>query len=149
MTISQFRRKYIGIGITHLRHKSKWLDYLGAIAESFTVRKAAKATNIHRNTTFRWRHHFLSWIQQNRPSALHGITEADETYLLESHKGESHFDRPAQKRGGSASKPGVSGEQVCILIVRDGSKQTIDFVTGNGAISKMTPLTCLMQMPSW
>jgi len=77
-----------GTPLAHLRHKSKWLDYLGATAESFTVRKATKTINVHRNTTFRWRHRFVSWIQQNRPNALHGITEADETYLLESHKGE-------------------------------------------------------------
>jgi len=71
----------------HLRYKSKWLDYLWAITESLTVRKAAKEINMHRNMTFRWRH----WIQQNRPSALHGITEADETNLLESHIGEHNF----------------------------------------------------------
>jgi len=132
-----------GTPLAHLRHKSKWLDYLGAMTESLTVRKAAKEINVHRNTTFRWRHRFLSWIQQNRPCALHGITEADETYLLESHKGKYHLDRPPRKRGGSATKRGISGEQICILIARDRSKQTIDFVTGNGPISKTTLVSCL------
>jgi transposase-like protein len=125
-----------GTPLAHLRLKSKWLDYLGAIARSLTVRQAAKEINVHRNTTFRWRHRFLSWIQQDRPSALHGITEADETYLLESHKGEHNLNRQPRKRGGTATKRGISDEQVCILIARDRSKQTVDFVTGNGPISK-------------
>ena len=126
-----------GTPLAHLRLKSKWLDYLGAIAESLTVRQAAEEINVHRNTTFRWRHRFLSWIQQDRPSALHGITEADETYLLESHKGEHNLNRQPRKRGGCATKRGISDEQVCILIARDRSKQTVDFVTGNGPINKI------------
>ena len=57
------------------------------------------------------------------------------TYL--SHiKGSRKLDRQPRKRGGSASKRGISDEQVCILIARDRSKQTIDFVTGNGPITK-------------
>ena len=132
-----------GTPLAHLRYKSKWLDYLWAITESLTVRKAAKEIDVHRNTAFRWRHRFLNWIQQKRPSALHGITEADETYLLESHKGEHNLNRLPRKRGGCATKRGVSSEQVCILVARDRSAQTIDFVTGNGPISKTTLVSCL------
>ena len=46
------------------------------------------------------------------------------------------LDRQPRKRGGSASKRGISDEQICILIARDRSKQTVDFVTGNGPITK-------------
>jgi len=122
--------------LSHLRYKAKWLDYLDAITDSLTVRQAAAGLHVHRNTTFRWRHRFLEWIKQDRPTTLHGITEADETYLLESHKGSKNLERKPRKRGGSASKRGISNEQVCILIARDRSKQTVDFVTGNGAITK-------------
>jgi transposase-like protein len=125
-----------GTPLARLRYKSKWLDYLDAITHSLTVRQAAIDLDVHRNTTFRWRHRFLTWIKQDRPTILHGITEADETYLLESHKGSRKLDRQPRKRGGSASKRGISDEQVCILIVRDRSKQTVDFVTGNGPITK-------------
>ena len=125
-----------GTPLAHLRYKSKWLDYLDAITHSLTVRQAASELEVHRNTTFRWRHRFLTWIKQDKPSTLHGITEADETYLLESHKGSRTLKRKSRKRGGSASKRGISNEQVCILIARDRSKKTIDFVTGNGAITK-------------
>jgi transposase-like protein len=125
-----------GTPLAHLRYKSKWLAYLEAITQSLTVRQAALDLDVHRNTTFRWRHRFLTWIKQDRPSILHGITEADETYLLESQKGSRKLSRKPRKRGGSASKRGISDEQVCILIARDRSKQTVDFVTGNGAITK-------------
>ena len=122
--------------LAHLRYKSKWLEYLQAITDSSTVRQAASDLDVHRNTAFRWRYRFLTWIKQDRPSILHGITEADETHLLESYKGRRKLDRKPRKRGGTASKRGISNEQVCILIARDRSKQTVDFVTGNGAITK-------------
>ncbi len=122
--------------LAHLRHKDKWLDYLDGVTQSLTVRKAATALDIHRNTAFRWRHRFLTWIKQDRSSALHGITEADETYLLESHKGSRELGRQPHKRGSRASKRGISDEQICILIARDRSKHTVDFVTGNGPITK-------------
>jgi transposase-like protein len=125
-----------GTPLAHLRYKSKWLSYLEAMTQSLTVRQAALDLGVHRNTTFRWRHRFLTWIKQDRPCVLKGITEADETYLLESHKGSRKLSRNPRKRGGSASKRGISDEQVCILIARDRSKQTVDFVSGYGAITK-------------
>jgi hypothetical protein len=78
----------------------------------------------------------LSWITQDRPAKLHGLTEADETYLLESNKGNRNLDRKARKRGGSATQRGISAEQICVLVARDRSGQTLDFVTGNGPLTK-------------
>ena len=54
---------------------------------SLTVRQSARDVGVHRNTSFRWRHRFLAWSKNDRPKHLHGITEADETYFLESSKG--------------------------------------------------------------
>ena len=72
------------------------------MAESKTVRQSAAGAGVHRNTRFRWRHLFLSGISLDRPGALEGITEADETYLLESDKGKRNLSRKPRKRGGSA-----------------------------------------------
>ncbi len=36
-----------------------------------------------------------------------------------------------------AAKAGISNEQVCVLVVRDRSGQTLDFVIGTGALSKL------------
>jgi transposase-like protein len=133
-----------GTPLARLREKAKWLDYLGAMAQSLTVRKSAAAAGVHRNTSFRWRHRFLNWISQDRPTTLHGITEADETYLLESDKGQRKLIRKARKRGGHATKRGISDEQVCVLVARDRSGQTLDFVTGNGPLTE-TRLTAALK----
>ena len=130
--------------LAHLRHKSKWLAYLKEVAQSVTVRTAAYNVGVHRNTTFRWRHRFLAWIKLDCAFRLHGITEADEMYLPESFKGSRKLKRPPRKHGSCASKRGLSKEQVCILIARDRSKQTLDFVTGKGSITKMA-LACYLK----
>jgi len=126
-----------------LREKPKWLNYLAAMAQSLTVRQSASDSGVHRNTGFRWRHRFLSWITRDRPSTLHGITEADETYLLESDKGKRNLERKARKRGGNATNRGISDEQVCVLVARDRSGQTLDFVTGKGPLTKPLLTTSL------
>lgn len=133
-----------GTPLARLRQKPKWLDYLAAMAQSLTVRQSASDTGVHRNTSFRWRHRFLRWISQDRPVKLHGITEADETYLLESDKGKRNLGRKPRKRGGSATLRGISNEQICVLIARDRAGQTLDFVTGNGPLTK-TRLTASLK----
>ena len=125
-----------GTPLARLRHKGKWLDYLGALLDSRTVRSAARQVGVHRNTTFRWRHRFLDWVKYDRPRQLTGIVEADETFLLESQKGSRKLDRAPRKRGGKAPLPGISHHLDCILVARDRSGQTIDAVTGRGALKK-------------
>lgn len=122
--------------LARLRHKEQWLTYLEAMTQSRTVRQSGAEAKVHRNTSFRWRHRFLTWISQDRPTMLHGITEVDETHLLESDKGQKKLDRKPRKRGGKASKRGVSNEQICVLVARDRSGQTVDFVIGTGALEK-------------
>jgi hypothetical protein len=125
-----------GTPLSRLRHKAKWLDYLDCMLVATTVRRAASAIAVHKDTSFRWRHRFLSLTKNDRPVRLQGIAEADEMYLLESHKGARSLERPARKRGGAAGKRGISDEQVCVLVARDRTGRTRDFVTGNGPVTK-------------
>ena len=53
---------------------------------------------------------------KNCLDTFNGIVEADETYVLESHKGDRNLDRKVRRRGGKASKPSLSDEQVPILV---------------------------------
>jgi transposase-like protein len=99
------------------------------------VRKAAARVEVAKNTSLRWRHRFLTLTKTDRPACLKGIAEADETFLLESQKGARKLQRPARKRGGKASKRGISTEQVCILVARDRGGNTVDFVTGRGPVT--------------
>lgn len=125
-----------GTPLARLRHKPKWLDYLDCMLVATTVRRAAKEVQVHKDTSFRWRHRFLALTKNDRPNRLHGIAEADELYLLESEKGARNLERKPRKRGGAATKRGISDEQVCVLVARDRTGQTLDFVTGKGPVTK-------------
>ena len=124
-----------GTPLASLRHRAKWLDYLERMLDGQSVRKSADALGVHRNTCFRWRHRFLHLAKDDRPSALSGIAEADELFLLESQKGSRQLERPPRKRGGVAKRRGINAEHVCVLVARDRSGATFDFVTGRGAVT--------------
>ena len=123
-----------GTPLARLRLKGKWLDYLSVLLDSLTVRAAAKRVGVHRNTAFRWRHRFLDRVKDDRPAQLTGIVEADETFLLESQKGSRKLERAPRRRGGKAALRGMSHHLDCILVARDRSGNTIDAVTGRGAL---------------
>ena len=117
-----------GTPLAHLRHRECWAQYSQALIDGLSVRKAAVQCGVHKNTAFRWRHRFLISPAAAEPRHLHGIVEADETYFLESHKGERNLTRPPRKRGGKASKRGLSDEQIPVLIARDRDRITLDAV---------------------
>ena len=56
-----------------------------------------------------------------------GIVEVDETFFLESFKGQRRLPRPARRRGGVGRTRGTSPDQIAVLVVRDRSGQTADF----------------------
>jgi len=129
-----------GTPLARLRHKEQWLQYADAMIQGFTIRKSACLVGIDKNTAFRWRHRFLMCPTLDKPEHLTGIVEADETFFLESHKGERNLSRPARKRGGKAQKRGVSAEQIPVLIIRDRSGVTSDAILPNvsaGALAKV------------
>ena len=59
------------------------------------------------------------------PDRLAGIVEADETFLLESRKGERKLERKPRRRGGKARTRGLSREQVPILVAADLAGETL------------------------
>ena len=118
-----------GTPLARLRKKDKWLDYAQQMEQGQSVRKSAKACEVHRNTAFRWRHRFLVRPNDNKPTSLVGIAEADEAFFLESFKGKKKaMPRAARKRGSKAAKPGLSDEQIPVLICRDRAGSTTDFI---------------------
>ena len=78
-------------------------------------------------TAHRWRHRFLAPVRQ-APNRLAGIVETDETFVLESRKGERKLDRKPRRRGGKARKRGLSREQVPILVAADRAGATLEHV---------------------
>jgi transposase-like protein len=122
---------HTGTPLAHLRHRERWGEYAQALIEGQMVRAAACRCGVHKNTSLRWRHRFLALPAEVKPSRLPGIVEADETYFLESHKGERNLSRPPRKRGGVAAKRGLSDEQIPVLVVRDRNTTTTDAVLPN------------------
>ena len=80
------------------------------------------------STAFRWRHRFLGVPRGVKPASLAGVAEMDETYFLESFKGRKVVGRAPRKRGGRAAKRGTSREQIPVLVARDRSGVTTDYV---------------------
>jgi transposase-like protein len=117
-----------GTPLSRLRKKDCWLKYHDALNNSYSVRKSAALSGVHKNTSFRWRHRFLKTQNISRDQSLSGIVEIDECFILESCKGKRGLSRKARKRGGKSGKRGLSSEQIPILIARDRSGNHIDAV---------------------
>ena len=102
-----------GTPLSGLHYKDRWIDQARALISGESIAKAAERCAIDPTTAFRWRHRFLSALNQDKPKSLSGIVEADETFILESFKGQHKgLPRPSRKRGGKAVKRGLSEEQM-------------------------------------
>ncbi|WP_309680480.1 IS1595 family transposase [Polaromonas sp.] len=112
-----------GTPLAHLRKRERWLRYGQALIEGVSVRQAGQSCGVDKNTAFRWRHRFLEAAATHRAEHEGGIVEADETFFLESFKGQRKLPRPARKRAGV----GAHWEHIAVLVVRDRSGQTADF----------------------
>ena len=118
--------------LAQLHRREAWLDYARALVDRVSLRKAAARCGIDLTTSFRWRHRFLEASREAKPVKVEGIVEADETFFLRSAKGSRKLvARAPRKRGSKAGKPGLSDEQVPVLIVRDRHGATTDAVLPN------------------
>lgn len=134
-----------GTPLAHLHQRDKWLQQAQALDEALTLSQAQERLNVARTTALRWRHRFLAAPKEVRAQLLTGVAEADETYFLRSAKGQrAGLARKARKRGSKAKKRGLSAEQVPVLVVRDRSGQTADFILQVGdsahAAQKLAPI---------
>lgn len=116
-----------GTPLARLRKRELWLRYGQVLIDGVSVRTAARCCRIDKNTTFLWRHRFLQQAARHRATHESGIVEADETFFLESFKGQRDLPRPARRRGGVGRTRGTSPDQIAVLVVRDRSGQTADF----------------------
>lgn len=110
--------------LARLRRRDKWLVYAQALIDGLSIRKSAKLCGINKNTAFLWRHRFLTLANTHQAIHEEGIVEADETFFLESFKGQRVLPRPARKRGGVGKTRGTSDDQIPVLVVRDRHKST-------------------------
>lgn len=97
---------------------SVWKRYIHCMIEKYPLRRCAKECGIDLTTAFYWRHKILDALQNMMNDVtLDGVVEADETFTNISYKGNhKNFSLPRMpfKRGGKASKRGLSKEKVCV-----------------------------------
>jgi len=132
-----------GTTLARLRKKECWISYFQCLLDSRTVRASAETVQVHRTTSFRWRHRMVSGFMRERPAHLAGMVEADETYLLESQKGSRRLTRPPRRRGGVASHRGIGRDHECLLVACARGGETLDFHCGRGPVTSAQLGQCL------
>jgi len=108
-----------------------WRQVISDTIEGIPIDMTAESLDLHHATVFNMRHKILYCIEQSliaEPTALTGVCEADETYVLECEKGrkfpENHHRKP-RKHGAKASKAGISNEYVCVCTSVTGEDEKV------------------------
>jgi transposase-like protein len=116
-----------GTPLARLRKKDTWLQYADTLIAGHSVRASARNCCVSKNTAFRWRHRFLREAAHHCDTRESGIIEADETFFLESFKGQRALPRPARKRAGVGKTRGTGPDQIAVMVVRDRQGHSADF----------------------
>ncbi len=112
-----------GTPLARLRLPEKHIENAKCMAARSSLLEAAQKLDVAMSTAFRWRHRFLKCMAALPPSELVGVVEVDETFFLESFKGQrTGLTRKAKKRGTPAVRRGLSKEQIPVLVARDRSE---------------------------
>jgi len=128
--------EYTGTWMAGLHKKDKIDAYLALMVEERSLDRIKEALKINKKTAFDWRHKILSSLTDADKDDFTGITESDETFFLNSEKGNRSISRKPRKRGGTATKKGVNDEHVAVIVTRD-RRSTMDMsVATMGRIRK-------------
>jgi transposase-like protein len=110
-----------GTPLARLRQRHKWRAQARVLDEGLSVHKASERLQVAPSTAFRWRQRFLRASHQLRPLQLNGITEADETFIMRSKKGQPVNGLTSRHRGDGSRTRGTSGDHVPVVVARDRS----------------------------
>ncbi len=113
--------------LARLRKAEHWEDYAQALIDGLTVRQAAVRCGVCKNTAFLWRHRFLKAMANHQATREEGIVEVDETFFLESFKGQRGLPRPARHRGGKGRTRGTGRDYIPVMVVQDRAGHQADF----------------------
>ncbi len=102
--------EYTGTWMAGLQRKDKIDDYLALMYQEKSLDKIKEALSINKKTAFDWRHKILSALQDTDKDDFTGITESDETFFLDSKKGQPVTDRVSRKRDGTSKTKGISND---------------------------------------
>ena len=113
-----------GTPLAQLHKRDLWAGQAQVLVDGISVRKGAARLDVNPKTAFRWRHRFLSAPKTMKALKVQGTVEADETFYRRSFKGCRKLFRKPHKRGGADAKPGLSDDQVPVLIAQDRTAET-------------------------
>ena len=108
--------------------QSVWADFIRDTLRLKTLEQSAEKFGFCHDTAFNMRHKVLMALEdllKQQPVMLSGISEFDETFVLDCYKGApvpEKAGRKARKHGAKAARPGISNEYVaiCTGIERNG-----------------------------
>lgn len=129
--------EYTGTWLAGIHKKELVADYLKLMEQELSLDKIKESIGINKKTAFDWRHKVLSGLEKISTGSFKGITESDDTFFLKSSKGCKLEDRKPRKRGGSASKRGISNEQVAVIVTADRNSEVDLSVARLGRIKKV------------
>lgn len=109
--------------LTAFSHHTKyaWETFIEDTLSFCSIDKCAEHIGVCHVTAFYMRQKLLAFLEKVvlQSEMLDGIIEADETYVQESQKGKAVTHRKARKHGETATKRGLSSEQICICVASD------------------------------
>ena len=124
-----------GTALSHLRVRDKLDQYIECMDGETTLRPAARRCGVSLDTSFRLRHRLMALVKDDLYGQLSGITEEDETFFRESHKGDRKLKAP-RKRGGrkqcqsekTRAKNTISIPLIPVMVACDRENHIIDAV---------------------
>jgi transposase-like protein len=117
--------------LARLRKKGRWLNYATCMSEGMTLQSSADTVGVDLTTSFRWRHTFLSNVNNLKPEKLNGVVEAVESYFYYSEKGSNC---PSSN---SKEVIGKRAPKIYILTTRDRNGNTNEEIIGDFQVSNI------------
>ncbi|MNT08845.1 hypothetical protein D3C72_1436010 [compost metagenome] len=89
-------------------------------------------------------------MAEHRADHEGGIVEVDETFFLESFKGQHVWSRPARQRGGKGRTRGTGPDYIPVVVVQDREGHLADFqleqLDARHVKAVLAPLDCVLKM---
>jgi transposase-like protein len=96
---------------------SVWKDVIADTFDGVSIDRTAERLALSHQSVFDMSHKILVALGDIEDSVLGGVSELDETYVLDSYKGKKlpeNVTRSSRKHGAKAQKRGISNEYLCI-----------------------------------
>jgi len=126
-----------GTPLAKLGRREKWIMYANCLKKGLSIRKAATECNIHKNTSFKWRHRFLFNTIDIKTNNMNGIVEIDSMDEIKSYKGSRNMHREPRKRGLSMEEKINFKEKFTVFFGRNRASHIYDKIFNNPCLEKV------------